>query len=706
MANKFFASIKARFFNSAADTAVDIGVNGDTNPRVSIDAGGRINWGDGSSSVDTNLYRDATNVLKTDDTFKAPALYIDNIEVDTTGATTNQFLVFDGTKFAPNTGGEIIPLTNLSDVAITSAADGQILQYNGSSWVNSVMPSVEPMGHEDRTQSTVSFDALTRVFTIAPVSTDYKVWCKGVRYIKTSPETVTVPNTTGLYYIYFDGSGVLSYRTTYFDWDDDTPTAYIYWNANTSKVEFFADERHGVTLDWQTHEYLHRTRGAVIASGFGAGAYVIDGDGSLDSHAQLDLANGTFFDEDLQVDIVHAASPTPNTWEQVLQGAAEIPIYRLAGTEWVSDTATEFPLKQGVITPRYNSFTSPNWGLTDISNNKYGVSWVIATNNLNNPVIAILGQNQYNQLSDIEADSWESLNLDNFPVFEFRPLYKVAYQAGTGFTNTPKAAIRGVYDIRRVLSVGEAVPATPVLDHGNLTGLSDDDHSQYVHLSNNRTITASHTFTNGLASSGVVSTSSLVVDSIEIDTTGATTNQVLKFDGTKFLPVGTTANATAVISDLEPATAQTGDLWYDSDTGSMYVYYDSYWVEIGGPGAQGPAGTMVQLFTIPGVVTTGSGKGRYYAPTTMVISNVRAFVDDAPAGSDLIIDVNRNGTTIFTDQGNRPRITAGNNYDAGSTPDVTGLVAGDYVTIDIDQIGSTTAGTYLTVQIEFAPIVA
>jgi hypothetical protein len=330
---------------------------------------------------------------------------------------------------------------------------------------------------------------------------------------------------------------------------------------------------------------------------------------------------------------------------------------------------------------------------------------VIATNNLNNPVIAILGQAQYNQLSDAEEAQWEELTLEDFPIFEFRPLYKVVYEAGTGFTNTPKAAIRGVYDLRRITTAGESVPATPVLDHGNLTGLTDDDHSQYVHISTPRTISATHTFTNGLNSSATIYTNSLFVDSIEIDTTNATTNQVLKFNGTKFLPVGTSANATAVISDNAPLTAQTGDLWYDSDTGSMYVYYDNAWIEIGGPGAQGPAGTMVQLFTVPGVLTLGAGKGRYYAPTTMVISNVRAFVDVAPVGADIIIDVNRNGTSIFTTQGNRPRITAGNNYDAASTPDVTGLVAGDYVTIDIDQIGSSTAGSYLTVQIEFAPII-
>lgn len=79
MANRFFAAIKARFFNTPADTAVDIGVNGDSNPRLSIDAGGRISWGDGTSSVDTNLYRSGVNSLKTDDRFHTPAVEINGL---------------------------------------------------------------------------------------------------------------------------------------------------------------------------------------------------------------------------------------------------------------------------------------------------------------------------------------------------------------------------------------------------------------------------------------------------------------------------------------------------------------------------------------------------------------------------------------------------------------------------------------------------
>jgi len=480
VAQKFTVPITVKQLTSASSDAVTVYVDQDTYARLKLEAGGRLVWGDGSNSGDTVLYRDSANVLKTDDTFKAPVLFVDSIEIDTTGATSGQVLKFDGTKFAPGVASTVGSIDDLSDVVITAAVDGQILVFNGTNWVNTVLPTNEPMGHQDKSESTISFNESTRTFSIAPVSTSYTVWCAGKRFVKTTTSTVTIPDTSGLYYIYFNSSGALAYKTTYFTWDTDTPTAYIYWNEVDNKAYFFADERHGITLDWATHEYLHRTRGAVIANGFGVSNYSIVGNGSSDAHAKFDLAGGTFFDEDLQVDIVHSNTPTANTWQQVLEGNAEIPVFYKFNSHWTKDTATEFAFKQGTSRPRYNSYSAPNWSTVDIDNNKFAISWIIATNNLNEPVIAIMGQASYNTIGKAEAAIWEDLNLDGFPIFEFRPLHKVVFQGTDSFTNSVNAAIRGIYDLRRVSSGGDAIPSTPVSDHGSLTGLADDDHTQYL----------------------------------------------------------------------------------------------------------------------------------------------------------------------------------------------------------------------------------
>lgn len=106
-------------------------------------------------------------------------------------------------------------------------------------------------------------------------------------------------------------------------------------------------------------------------------------------------------------------------------------------------------------------------------------------------------------------------------------------------------------------------------------------------------------------------------------------------------------------------------------------------------------------FSQSGTLTTGTGASRWSAPAAMTITNVRASVGTSPTGSTLIVDVNKNGTTIFTTQGNRPTIAISSNADTAAVPDVTAVAANDYLTVDIDQIGSTVAGADLTVQIEF-----
>lgn len=97
-------------------------------------------------------------------------------------------------------------------------------------------------------------------------------------------------------------------------------------------------------------------------------------------------------------------------------------------------------------------------------------------------------------------------------------------------------------------------------------------------------------------------------------------------------------------------------------------------------------------FTIPGNLTVGAAAIRWYFTGNVTVSNVVATVSTAPTGASVIFDVNKNGTTIFTTQGNRPTITATNFTDLTSTPDTTTFASGDYVTIDVDQIGSTVAG--------------
>lgn|SRR3972149_2205969 len=107
------------------------------------------------------------------------------------------------------------------------------------------------------------------------------------------------------------------------------------------------------------------------------------------------------------------------------------------------------------------------------------------------------------------------------------------------------------------------------------------------------------------------------------------------------------------------------------------------------------------VFFIPGNQAVGANKEGIdiYAPFNMAILNAHIALDTAPTGSDFIVDINKGGTTIFTTQANRPTIVDGANSGTSGTPDITNLVQNDIITIDVDQVGSTTPGTNLTVQV-------
>lgn len=99
-------------------------------------------------------------------------------------------------------------------------------------------------------------------------------------------------------------------------------------------------------------------------------------------------------------------------------------------------------------------------------------------------------------------------------------------------------------------------------------------------------------------------------------------------------------------------------------------------------------------FYIDGDLTTAL-EASFVAPCALTITNVKSSVGTAPTDADLILDIHKNGTTVFTTQGNRPTIAAGETTDDSAAPDVTTIAAGDRITIQIDQIGSTVPGANL-----------
>jgi hypothetical protein len=116
-------------------------------------------------------------------------------------------------------------------------------------------------------------------------------------------------------------------------------------------------------------------------------------------------------------------------------------------------------------------------------------------------------------------------------------------------------------------------------------------------------------------------------------------------------------------------------------------YHDTSVVPVGGP------------FTKQGVLTVTTGVSRFYADDYYYITAARASVNTAPTGAAIIVDILKNGVTIFTTSANRPTIAISGFTGVSSAPDIPFVVPGDYLTVNIAQVGSTVAGADLVVSV-------
>ena len=97
-------------------------------------------------------------------------------------------------------------------------------------------------------------------------------------------------------------------------------------------------------------------------------------------------------------------------------------------------------------------------------------------------------------------------------------------------------------------------------------------------------------------------------------------------------------------------------------------------------------------------LTTGTAKVTLRSPHAFTLTGVRASVTTAPGGADLVVDVNEGGTSVLSTE---ISIDDGDKTSVGSaTPPVISdsAIADDAeITVDIDQIGSGTAGAGLKI---------
>jgi len=140
-------------------------------------------------------------------------------------------------------------------------------------------------------------------------------------------------------------------------------------------------------------------------------------------------------------------------------------------------------------------------------------------------------------------------------------------------------------------------------------------------------------------------------------------------------------------SDL-PLNAVVGDARLVLDENVIYAFVNGEWNRAGVPTMQ-VAGEI--LFGVS-VVAVGSSRG--FRPTVPkgifngVLTGWCLQCDTAGNGTTTV-DIHKNGTTIFTNQANRPTLTNAQTKSTGSTIDVTAVSSEDDLTLDIDSVPGT-----------------
>lgn len=354
----------------------------------------------------------------------------------------------------------------------------------------------EPTGFVDFwLHSEMSFDNSLRTFTITPTGYpggDYSIYLQGRKFTFTESLSAQISDVDGLHFVYFERLGTDSQTpsanlvTSQTPWDicEHALTAIVHWDSTNQEAILFGEERHGITMDCATHEYLHTTVNTRYRSGLtltvAATGNPSGFDGSVDDQAQYAISDGKLADEDIIIDIVDSAAPA-NNWEQKLDPLAWLPIYYRGGGSgsWRISDADTFPLLwSGSEATSASGYTRPAWNnqsgftLDEVTNLYYFSTWVMGTNDLSEPVAVICGQREDSNLEDaLNNNTFASIAFGTFPFTEFKMLYRVTWQANSAYGNTPKAVIRDVTDFRAVTSLPTGQPS--VFEHGSLGGRDD-----------------------------------------------------------------------------------------------------------------------------------------------------------------------------------------------------------------------------------------
>jgi hypothetical protein len=507
---------------------------------------------------------------------------------------------------------------------LENSPDTELGGFDGATGLDTVVPTQkavksfiydltgdvkDPSGIANRASTSLSYDTTSTpgqcTVTIAPDGEDIEVYLLGKKYVFDSAQSVVLTDTEGMHYVYFNASGTLVSTTTWnpniiLEW---AFVAAVYWNAADNEVVYFGDERHGINMSGATHYNLHNAQGTVYLTGLALGDIIADSTSATNADAQFSIAQGQVLDEDIATVIPDYTAP------------ANIPMYYLSGTsDWRKSVPDDYPvLNSGSGRVAWNENTG-TWALTEATDGYFVLTHVFATNDMDNPMIGVVGQNEYATLSEARDGAENEISdilTSSLPFQEFVAVATVIFETDDTFGNTPKAVIRstnsgGDYQDWRLSALSPA--AGSPADHGQLSGLGDDDHIQYAILTGLRAFTGEQEFAAG-------------IDVSAGDITVANNTDVI-VGATSVTSFGTDSQRLGVVGDTSIDLTQSTDVIGFTVAGSSIGTFES-------DGLTLASGTNINEFSTDGTLGDDSDNA---VPTEAA---VKTYVDNAVAGLTL-----------------------------------------------------------------------
>lgn len=334
----------------------------------------------------------------------------------------------------------------------------------------------EPTGFENRTSSTLSYDARTRQFTLTAV-TDTYYWIKGERFVLTAGSSVVSTAHADIgdtYFFYFNASNVATVLNSFWDLETTCPIAFVLYDTLSLFAQgILCDERHGMVMDWATHAHQHFAKGAFVRSGFSIDetSYVLNS--SVADEKKYRISDGYFCDEDIILyhddASVTEALPADRSYPVLARRGA-------SGQWWW--TTSDYPVDFSPTTynPYYNEYDSigGTWKLTEITTkNKWFNVFTCVTNSVDPQykIVNILGQTEHSSLSAAEEESVLELSWGDAPFQEIAPIYQITFRRGPyGGAGPPVNPNVRIEAVQKIVGVSITLSGLLASNHASLAG--------------------------------------------------------------------------------------------------------------------------------------------------------------------------------------------------------------------------------------------